>query len=148
MIETGRKILALLEAQLGHYRAMKHAVEKQGTYIEVGDIGGLTTGTAEVRGVMRKIRDLEVDLRPLRQSWQNLGLDRPLVEKRQVDACVGKIRTQIEEIQAIKDGNAAMLERSMDVLRKEMTGFKSRSKATRAYYRRPAPAARFIDRSN
>ena len=150
MIEIGQKIAALLETQQGHYLSMKQAVEKQRAYIEAMDIGGLTVGTAETRSLMRKIRDLEAELRPLRQSWQNLGLDRPVTEKRAIDGLVQEIRGLIESIQEAKDENQTLLERSMEEVRAQMTGLKTRTRASQAYHQRPgAPTtARFVDRSN
>ena len=68
MVDVGLQIKALLEMQLKHYRAMKQTVAKQTAYIEAMDIGGLMASTAETRALMRKIRDLEADLRPLRQG--------------------------------------------------------------------------------
>ena len=150
MIDVGMQIKALLDKQLTHYRAMKQVVERQTGYIEAMDIGGLTASTAETRALMRKIRDIEADLRPLRQGWNNLGLDRPVVIKRQIDAQIEELRELIEGVQAAKDRNKAMLERSMEDVRKQMTGLKLRKHASQAYRGRPAakPAARFIDRSN
>lgn len=150
MMDGGRKIKALLESQRDCYRAMKQTVEKQAIYIQAMDIGGLTAGAAETRAMMCKIRDIEAELRPFRQIWHKLGLDRPFAEKRQVDALVEDIRALIASIQEIKDRNVAMLERSMGEMRQEMAGMKARTRASRAYQQRPVPAsdARFIDRSN
>jgi len=148
MIDVGQKIKALLDTQLGHYRVMKQAVEKQTAYIEAMDIGGLTAGTSETRSLMRKIRDLEAELRPLRQSWNNLGLDRPVIEKRQIDGVIDEIRELIESIQTVKNYNQTLLERSMDGVRQQMTGLKKQKQISKAYQPKPqAVAARFIDRS-
>ena len=147
-MKIGREILKILKAQLGHYRSMGQAVSKQTAYIEAMDVGGLTTGTSEVRGLMRKIRDLEATLRPLRQGWTALGLDRPVAEKREIETVVASIRGLIAEVQEVKDRNAGLLKRSMGGVRKQMTGLNVQSKATRAYYRQPPQAARFIDKSN
>lgn len=149
MIDVGQKIKAMLEAQVAHYRAMKQAVEKQTAYIEAMDIGGLTAGTSETRSLMRKIRDIEAELRPLRQSWNNLGLDRPVIEKRQIDSLIGDIRGLIGSIQETKDHNQSLLERSMRDVQQEMAGVKKRKKISNAYYQRPrvTTPARFIDKS-
>ena len=149
-MNTGNQINTFLETQLEHYESMKHVVEKQTQFIEVMDIGGLTVGTSEVRGLMRKIRDIEAALRPHRQGWRNLGLDQPVKEKRRMDELAYAIRAQIEQIQEIKDHNELLLEKSMEGVRKQMTGLKTGAQATRAYVKRTpiAPAARFIDRSN
>ena len=147
-MDTGREILKLLKAQQEHYLALKQAVQKQTTHIEAVDIGGLTAGTSEVRGLMRKIRDTEVALRPLRQSWSTLGIDRSPSERREIHTIIASIRAHILEIQEVKDRNTSLLSRSMDKIRKQMAGLNSQSKAARAYYRRPTQAARFIDKSN
>ena len=148
MIDVGQKIKALLDAQFGHYFVMKKVVEKQTAYIEAMDIGGLTAGASETRSLMRKIRDLEAELRPLRQSWNNLGLDRPVMEKRQIDGVIDEIRDIIASIQAVKDHNQTLLERSMGGVRQEMTGLKKRKQISKAYHPRPkVAAARFIDQS-
>ena len=149
MIEVGKKIMLLLESQAVHYQSMKQAVEKQATYIEALDVGGLTGGASETRALMRKIRDLEAELRPLRQSWTNFGLDRPVHEKRKIDGLVDQIRSTIESIQITKNENKVHLEQSMDQLRSQMTGLKASTQAARAYHRRPqrVPVARFIDKS-
>ncbi|MGA1197548.1 MAG: flagellar export chaperone FlgN [Candidatus Latescibacterota bacterium] len=149
MIDAGQKIEALLEAQLKYYRAMKLAVEKQTAYIEAMDIGGLTTGTSETRALMRKVRDLEAELRPLRQSWNNLGLDRPVIEKRRIDGLIDEMRSLLESIQVLKDHNQSLLERSMEDVRQQLSGLKKRKQMSNAYQPKPrmATAARFIDRS-
>lgn len=149
MVDVGQKIKTLLETQVKHYCAMKQAVEKQTAYIEALDIGGLTAGTSETRALMRKIRDLEAELRPLRQSWNNLGLDRPVVEKRQIDALIEDIRALITTIQQVKDHNQGLLERSMGQVRQEMTGLRKRKKIAHAYQSKPRlqAQARFIDRA-
>jgi len=150
MIDAGQKIKTLLDSQLGYYRAMKLAVEKQTAYIEAMDIGGLTAGTSETRSLMRKIRDIEATLRPLRQSWNNLGIDRPVVEKRLIDDVIVDIRALIESIQSVKDHNQTLLERSMEEVRQQMTGLKKRQQMSKAYQPKPqvAASARFIDQSN
>ncbi|MCZ6632059.1 MAG: flagellar export chaperone FlgN [bacterium] len=147
-MDTGYQINMFLEEQLDHYQSMKQVVEKQTRFIEVMDIGGLTVGTSEMRGLMRKSRDIEAALRPFRQSWNNLGLDQPVKEKRRMEGLVYAIREQIEQIQEIKDRNKLLLEKSMEGVRKQMTGLETGAQATRAYVKRAAPAARFIDRSN
>lgn len=149
MVDAGQKITDILELQVGHYRAMKYAVEKQTVFIETMNLGGLTAGASETRALMRKIRDLEADMRPFRQTWQNLGLDRPVFEKRKIDTQIDEIRTLIESIQEIKNKNTTMLEEAMAGVHRQMTGLKARATAHRAYQRRPVkvPAARFIDRS-
>ena len=60
MVAVGQEIIELLRLQQGHYNALKQAVEKQTAHIEATDIGRLTSGTFEVRGLMRKIRDVEL----------------------------------------------------------------------------------------
>lgn len=149
-METGREIVEYLKVQQGHYAAMKEAVAQQAAFIEQRNIGALAAGAAEVRGLMRKIRDVEARLRPLRQSWASQGLDRPVALKREVDALIAGLRGQITEIQEIKDRNQALLKGSMEQVRKEMAGLKSQSRVARAYYQRApvAQQARFIDRSN
>jgi hypothetical protein len=150
MIDAGQKIKTLLDTQLGYYQAMKLAVEKQTAYIEAMDIGGLTAGASETRSLMRKIRDIEATLRPLRQSWNNLGMDRLVVVKRQIDDIIVDIRTLIESIQTVKNHNQVILERSMEDVRQQMTGIKKRQKISKAYQPKPqvAAPARFIDQSN
>ena len=148
MIAVGREILELLRLQQGHYGALKQAVEKQTAHIEATDIGRLTSGTSEVRGLMRKIRDAEADLRPLRQSWSSLGHDRPPAEQREIDALVASIRELIVEIQETKNRNADLLKGAMDRVRKQMAGLNSQAKAAQAYRPRPARAARFVDKAN
>ncbi|MFT5366215.1 MAG: hypothetical protein ACI8V2_001162 [Candidatus Latescibacterota bacterium] len=149
MIAVGQKINTLLNTQFGHYRSMKQAVEKQTAYIEAMDIGGLTAGASETRSLMRKIRDLEAELRPLRQGWNNLGWDRPVMEKRLIDGIIDEIRAMIEEIQTVKNYNQTMLERSMEGVRQQITGLKKQTQVSKAYQPRPrvATPARFIDRS-
>ena len=147
-METGREIAKLLKVQVGHYRSMKQAVEKQTAYIDAMDVGGLTAGACEVRGLMRKIRDLDAGLRPLRQSWSTLGIDRPAPERREIEALIASIRMLITEIQEVKNQNTSLLTRSMERFRKQMAGLNTQSRAARAYHRRPAQAARFVDRSN
>ena len=147
-MDTGREILKLLKAQQDHYLALKQAVQKQTTHIEAVDIGRLTAGTSEARGLMRKIRDLEAALRPLRQSWSTLSVDGPPSERREIHTIIASIRGHILEIQEVKDRNTSLLSRSMEAVRKQMAGLNSQSKAARAYYRRPTQPARFIDKSN
>jgi len=147
-MELGSKILKLLHEQVSHYVNMKDAVQKQTAYIEAMDVARLTSGSSEVRGLMRKIRDLEVSLTPLRHSWGSLGSDRPVVEKRAMDEVVDKIRELIGEIQEVKDRNASMIKQSMVDVRKQLTDLNSQSKAVRAYFqRRPGQAARFVDKA-
>ena len=115
------------------------------------DIGGLTTDMAEIRSMMRKVKDLEVDLRPLRQSWHSLGLDRAPAERRGVDTLVDSIRSIVDEIQTSKDETATLLKARMGDLRKEMAGLQTKSKAALAYQGpkstgRATNAAKFIDR--
>ena len=97
---------------------------------------------------MRKIRDAEADLRPLRQSWSSLGHDRPPAEQREIDALVASIRELIVEIQETKNRNADLLKGAMDRVRKQMAGLNSQAKAAQAYRPRPARAARFVDKAN
>ena len=149
---TGQEILEQLESQQGHYQALKVAVERQTGHIEDGDIGGLTAGTSEVRGLMRQIRNGEARLRPLKQSWANLGLDRPAAEKRKIGSMIASIRDSITEIQEIKDQNKERLEDGMARVKKEITELKIQSKAVRAYHgqshKQSGHPARFIDKSN
>lgn len=149
MVDAGQKIKAILETQLTNYREMKQAVEKQTIFIENTNLNGLAACASETRALMRKIRDLDAELRPLRQTWYNLGLDRPVIEKRQVDVLVDEVRAVIESIQEIKNKNTSLLEDAKEKVHAQMTGMKVRTTASRAYQRRPvqAPAARFIDRS-
>lgn len=148
MKPIGQEILKHLKAQETLYRAMKQAVERQTVHIETMDIGGLTVGTGEVREMMRKIRDLEAVLRPLRQSWAGLGIDRPASDVRAIEAQIGLLRLLIEEIQALKERNQGMLGRSMEAVRKQMSGLNVQSRAARSYVRAQAQAARFIDRAS
>ncbi|MDA0746910.1 MAG: hypothetical protein O2954_10350 [bacterium] len=148
-MNTGQEILKQLKAQHNFYLAMKRAVEKQQTHIETRNIGGLTAGTAEVRGLIHKIKDIDVGLRPLRQSWNMLGLDRVPAVKREIDALIDAIRNHISDIQGIKEENTLLLKEQMGGLRKEMTGLNARSQAARAYQGQPGRRpARFIDKSN
>jgi hypothetical protein len=149
MIDLGQKIRILLDKQLGHYNAMNQAVEKQTAYIEAMDVGGLTAGASETRSLMRKINDLEAELRPLRQSWNNLGMNRPVLEKRLIDRVIESMRVEIESIQAVKNRNQAMLEKSMGSVRQQLTGLKKRKQVSNAYKPREKSmaSARFVDRS-
>jgi len=144
----GQDILRLLNLQQGYYVALKQAIQRQTVYIEAMDTGRLTAGTSEVRGVMRKIRDVEARLRPLRQSWGTLGIDRPAPERREIDALSASMRALITEIQDTKEHNENLLEAGMRQVRKQMAGLNSHSKAAQAYFRRPAQAARFVDKAN
>lgn len=144
----GQDIVTLLNLQQGHYVALKQAVQRQTAYIETLDTGRLTTGTSEVRGLMRKIRDVEARLRPLRQSWGILGIDRPVPERREIDALSASMRTLITEIQEAKEHNADLLETGMRQVRKQMAGLNSHSRAAQAYFPRPTQAARFVDKAN
>jgi hypothetical protein len=149
---TGQEILKQLRSQQGHYLALKAAIVKQTGHIEEGDIDGLTAGTSEVRGLMRQIRDGESRLRPLKQSWANLDLDKPVLEKREISSMIASIRDSITEIQEIKDQNKERLEAGMVRVKKEMTERKTQSKAVRAYrsqgHKQLDQPARFIDKSN
>ncbi len=147
-MSIGQDILNLLKSQLGNYKSMKLAVDKQTGFITESDVGGLLTGTSEVRSLMRKIRDKEAALRPLRQSWTSLGIDRPVVEKREIDTLVAAIRGIIGTIKVTRDQNAELLETSLDSVKKQMAGLKSQAKVTKAYYPKPKADARFIDQSN
>ena len=147
-MEIGSKILKLLQEQVSYYVSMKDAVARQTAYIEVMDVARLTSGSSEVRGLMRKIRDQEASLTPLRQSWGSLGSDRPVREKREMAGLVSTIRELIGEIQEVKDRNTSMIKQSMGKTRKQMADLNSQSKAARAYFhRRPEQAARFVDKA-
>ncbi|HAA75291.1 TPA: hypothetical protein DCE37_09245 [Candidatus Latescibacteria bacterium] len=150
-MDTGQNLIARLNIQQDQYLALKDAVTRQATHIRAMDVAGLTTDMAETRSLMRKVRDLEADLRPLRQSWHSLGLDREPSERRVVDELVDNIRETVEEIQAIKAENETLLKSRMGDLRKEMSGLQTQGKAALAYQgpkstERAAPPAKFIDR--
>ena len=148
-MKTGQEIVAKLKAQLGHYLAMKQAVERQTAFIQARDIGGLTSGTTEVRGLMRKIRDLEASLRPFKQSWNSRAVDQAPGEKLQIETLVSSIREHIEAIQELRDTNQALLKEAMGKAKDEMSGLRSQSSAARAYQGRPVERqARFVDKSN
>ncbi len=150
-METGQELIKRLTIQESQYRALKDAVTRQATHIRAMDIGGLTTDMAEIRSLMRKVKDLEVDLRPLRQSWHSLGLDRLPIERRGVEALVDGIREIVDEIQAAKGKNETLLKARMGDLRKEMSGLQTQGNAALAYQgrkpaERAAPKPKFIDR--
>jgi len=145
-MQTGQEILKLLTAQRGHYLALRQAVDKQTGHIEAMDVGQLAAGTAEVRSRMRKIRDVEARLRPLRQSWSSRGVSRPPGESEPMEGLVSDIRSLIGEVQKIKDQNAAKLKSAMLGLRKQITGLKTQSRAAAAYRPRRSQPARFVDR--
>ena len=150
-METGQELIKRLTRQESQYQTLNNAVRRQATHIRAMDIGGLTTDMAEIRSMMRKVKDLEVDLRPLRQSWHSLGLDRAPAERREVDTLVDSIRSIVDEIQTSKDENATLLKARMGDLRKDMAGLQTQGKAALAY-QGPKPtgratnAAKFIDR--
>ena len=148
-MEVGKAIIRHLRAQEGHYLSIKQAVEKQTGFITAMDTGRLTSGTTEVRGLMRKVRDLELTLRPLRQSWATMGIDRSMTEQREIESQIASIRGLIGAIQEAKERNTSLLVGSMDKVRGQMVGLNSRSSAARAYHsEKPQAAARFIDKSN
>lgn len=148
-MKTGKEIVERLKTQLGHYADMEAAVERQTGFIQARDIAGLAAGASEVRGLMRKIRDLDASLRPLKQSWNSRAVDRGAEERQEIDGLITSIRQRIEAIQALKDRNETLLKEAMGKVRSEMTGLRSQSRAARAYQgrggRRPA---RFVDKSN
>ena len=150
-METGQELIKRLTVQQKHYGDLKEAVVRQSTHIRAMDVAGLTTDMTEIRSLMRKVRDLEAGLRPLRQSWHSLGLDRMPSERREVDDLVDGIRDRVEEIQELKGENETLLKARMGDLRKEMSGVQTQGKAALAYQgtkpadRGPAPA-KFIDR--
>ena len=150
-METGQELIERLTCQEGQYASLKEALVRQTTHIRAMDIGGLTTDMTEIRSLMRKVKNLEADLRPLRQSWHSLGLDRLPVERREVDDLVGNIREFVEEIQTIKGENETLLTSHMAGIRKEMSGVQTQGKAALAY-QGPRSAelaksgAKFIDR--
>lgn len=150
-MDTGKELVKLLEAQKRHYSALKDVVVRQTTHIEAMDVGKLASDTAEVRDLMRKVRDMEVSIRPLRQSWGNMGLDRDPSDRRSVDTVVGAVRSTVEEIQEIKAHNATMLQERMGDLKKQMAGLQHQGKAAHAYYGPPkngcVPPSKFIDQS-
>ena len=150
-METGQELIRRLTIQQGQYQALKEAVARQATHIGAMDVAGLTTDVAEIRSLMRKVRDLEADLRPLRQSWHSLGLDRSPAERREADELVDGIRETVEEIQTTKAENETLLKARMGELRKEMSGLQTQGKAALAYQGpRPAQnaktAPKFIDK--
>ena len=150
-METGQELIKRLTRQESQYLALKEAVIRQATHIRAVNVGGLTTDMAEIRSLMRKVRDLEADLRPLRQTWHSLGLDRSPIERRGVEALVDSIREIVDEIQTAKGENETLLKSRMGDLRKEMSGLQTQGKAALAYQgtkptERAAHAAKFIDR--
>lgn len=150
-METGQEILKVLSRQRGHYVAMRDVVEKQTVHIRGFDIGGLTAGASEARGLMRKIRDLEAKFRPLRQSWGARTVDRPASQQDAIELAVTEIKDLIGDIQKTREQNTRMLKKNMAGLKAQMTGLESQTKAAKAYGTKPAtkaPAARFIDTSN
>ncbi len=132
-METGQELIRRLTRQQDQYLALKDAVTRQAGNIRVMDVGGLTTDMTEIRSLMRKVRDLEADLRPLRQSWHSLGLDRDPSERRAVDTLVDSIRNAVEEIQTAKGENETLLKTRMGDLRKEMSGVQTQGRAALAY---------------
>ena len=72
-MDTGKELIRMLVEQKDHYDALKHVVVRQATHIETMDVGKLASDTAEVRGLMRKVRDLEASIRPLRPLPNNNG---------------------------------------------------------------------------
>ena len=150
-METGKEIISRLEDQQDHYLSLREAMRRQTRHIQAKDVVGLTTDTVEVRELMMKVRDIEVSLRPLRQSWNNLGLDRVPGERRKIDALVVSIRELLEEIQADKDENSRLLKDGMKDLRSQLTGLEKQSNAAKAYYGRPGARAsgvsKFIDKA-
>lgn len=150
-LETGQELIKRLTVQQNHYGALKAAVTRQSAHIRAMDVAGLTTDMTEIRSLMRKVRDLEADLRPLRQSWHSLGLDRSPTERREVDDLVEGIRETVDEIQTLKTENETLLKARMGDLRKEMAGVQTQGNAARAYQNPKgpevkAPKAKFIDR--
>ena len=102
-METGQELIRRLTIQQGQYQALKEAVARQAAHIGAMDVAGLTTDMAEIRSLMRKVRDLEADLRPLRQSWHSLGLDRSPSERREADELMESLEhleQQIAELDA------------------------------------------------
>lgn len=149
-METGKELAKALEVQKVQYGALRQAMERQTTHIEALDVAGLTTDTAEIRGLMRKVRDVEASLRPLRQSWSTMGLDRDPEEKREVDAMIESVRGTIGDIQGIKDQNAKMLQERMSDIRAQMAELQTQGKAAQAYYgpnEGARASARFIDQA-
>ena len=147
-MDVGKAIIEHLRAQEAHYLSIKLAVEKQTGFITAMDVGRLTSGTSEVRGLMHKVKDLETALRPLRQSWSNLGIDRPSADQREIESQIASIRGLIGDIQVAKDRNTSLLGQSMEKVREQMVGLNSRSSAARAYHVEKPRPARFIDQSN
>ena len=152
--DTGKEIVKVLDRQRLHYVAMRDVVDRQTAHIRAMDIGRLAAGASEVRGLMRKIRDLETEFRPLRQTWGAKAVSRPASEQEAIEALVGEIKGLIGDIQVSRDGNAALLNEKMTGLKAQMAGLQTQSSVARAYGdggRRAAsrvPPARFIDRSN
>lgn len=148
-MKTGQEIVEKLKKQLGHYAAMKQAVDRQTAFIQARDVGGLAAGAGEVRGLMRKIRDLDASLRPLRQSWNSRAVDHGSDVKEEIDTLISSIREGIQAIQAVRNRNEAMLKETMGKLRSDLNGLRSQSRAARAYQSRgPRRTARFVDKSN
>ena len=150
-METGQELIKRLTVQHNHYGALKDAVTRQSAHIRAMDVVGLTTDMTEIRSLMKKVRDLEAGLRPLRQSWYSLGLDRSPAERRSVDELAERIRDKVEEIQSLKGENETLLKARMGDLRKEMSGVQTQGKAALAYQgskpaERGANPSRFIDR--
>jgi hypothetical protein len=150
-MDTGKELIERLKRQESQYISLREAVTRQSTHIKAMNITGLTTDITEIRSLMRKVRDLEAGLRPLRQSWHSLGLDRQPLVRREVDEIVDNIRTLVEEIQTAKEENEVLLTSRMGDIRKEMSGLKTKGNAALAYQvtptvDRPAPKAKFIDR--
>lgn len=150
-MDTGQELIGRLQRQKEQYLGLKEAVTRQAVHIKAVDVAGMATDMTEIRSLMRKIRDMEADLRPLRQSWHSLGLDRDPAERRRVDDLVDEIRQIVEAIQAVKAENETLLKARMGGLRKEMTGLNTQGKAALAYQAPGAPDRRsakpkFIDK--
>ena len=150
-METGQELIKRLKVQQDHYGALRDVVTRQTTHIKDSDVAGLTTDMAEIRALMRKVRDMEAGLRPLRQSWHSLGLDRGHSERQEVDDLVSAIRETVDEIQSLKGENETLLKSRMGDIKKEMAEVRTQGKAAIAYQgprsaERSAPPARFIDR--
>ena len=74
-METGQELITRLVCQRSQYDALKEAVMRQTAHIQVLNVEGLTTDLTEIRSLMRKVRDLEADLR---QLWpRDQGVRRP-----------------------------------------------------------------------
>ena len=150
-METGQELITRLVCQRSQYDALKEAVMRQTSHIQVLNVEGLTTDLTEIRSLMRKVRDLEADLRPLRQSWHSLGLDRDPAERREVDQLVEGIRETVEEIQTVKSENETILKSRTADLRKEMSSLQAQGKAAIAYQgpnpaERASQSSRFVDK--